>query len=334
VPPAWPAPPSTSHGPPGGSVFALAGRRAPGLYLVAWILSIAGLVMTFIVGPLASDEGVRILFIGVGALTVSLGLAAGAGSQVLERRGRGPGRYQGPSPLLAFGSYYFLMSALGLLLIVVLGTDPDQPLPFLIIAIVQSIGYLLLVSVFAVRTGALGWPAMGWPTWRGRAPDVVAGSVGAAILVMVPVTLLMVFVGGLIGLMLGVEAPRVLPFSETPLDALAVALAAAVVVPVGEELFFRGFSLTAWMTDLGPRSALVRTSLFFALIHVANIDSTTFGQGLGQAVLEVSVLLPVALVLGWLFIRRGLAAAISAHITYNAILLLLAYLASNLPEPT
>jgi hypothetical protein len=45
------------------------------------------------------------------------------------------------------------------------------------------------------------------------------------------------------------------------------------------------------------------------------------------------VLLPVAFVLGWLFLRYGMAGAISGHITYNSLLLLLAYLASKIPDP-
>jgi hypothetical protein len=47
----------------------------------------------------------------------------------------------------------------------------------------------------------------------------------------------------------------------------------------------------------------------------------------------MAVLIPVAFVLGWLFLRHGLVAAIVGHITYNALLLTLAYLASLLPEP-
>jgi len=136
-----------------------------------------------------------------------------------------------------------------------------------------------------------------------------------------------------VGLLLGVDAPSVLPLSATLLDGIFVTLAAAVIIPIGEELFFRGFALTAWMRDLGPRAALIRTSLFFALVHTANIGGVGFVEGLSQAVLQIVVLLPVAFVLGWLFLRYGMVGAISGHITYNSLLLLLAYLASKIPDP-
>ena len=43
--------------------------------------------------------------------------------------------------------------------------------------------------------------------------------------------------------------------------------------------------------------------------------------------------MPVGYVLGWLFARYGLVAAISGHISYNSCLLVLAFLASKLPDP-
>lgn len=289
--------------------------------------------MTFVLGPLASDARAGTFLIGAGALAVTLGLAAGAGAQVLERADRQPDRYRGPSPLLVFGAYFFAMSFIGLLLLSVLGVDPDQPFSFLGIGVVQAAGYVLVVWLFAVRTDALTWRAMGWPTWRSARPGAILRAAATAAAVMLPVTFGLVIVGGIVGLLLGVDAPRVLPLSETPLDGLMVTLAAAIIIPVGEEIFFRGFALTAWLRDLDERGALVRASLFFALVHIANIAGVDFATGLSQAVLQMAVLIPVAFVLGWLFVRYGLAAAIAGHITYNALLLTLAYLASLLPEP-
>ncbi len=124
-----------------------------------------------------------------------------------------------------------------------------------------------------------------------------------------------------------------LPAAQSSADALMVALTAALIIPIGEELFFRGFVLTAWLRDLGERTALVRSALFFALIHVVNISTDTFAEGLSQALLQTAVILPVGFVFGWLFLRYGMAAAIAAHITYNSLLLFLAYLANALPQP-
>ena len=322
------------EGPPGGGIFTLEGRRAPGLYLVAWVLTVVGLAVTFVLGPMASDATWRPILVFAGALAVTLGLAAAAGSQVLERAGRDPAFYRGPSPLLVFGVYFFAMSLVGLVLLSIVGVDPEQPFNFLGIGIVQAGGYLLVVWLFAVRTGALSWPQMGWPTWRGPALADVARGIGVAVLVMLPVTLVLLIVGGIVGLFLCTDAPQVLPLSETVADGVFVTIAAAVVIPLGEELFFRGFALSAWLRDLGTRRALVLSTVFFAVVHIVNIDTATFGEGLAQAALTLVVIAPVGLVLGWLFLRYGLLAAISGHITYNSLLLALAYVASRVPEPS
>ncbi len=320
------------EGPPGGGIFTLEGRRAPGLYLVAWILTVAGLAITLVLGPMASDADAGVLLIAIGAVIVTLGLAAAAGSQILERADRHPERYRGPSPLLVFAAYFFVMSLLGLVLITWLGLDPERPFAFLGFGVVQAAGYALIVWLFTVRAGVLSWRDMEWPALGTGAGDIVRSAASAAA-VMVPVTFGLLIVGGIVGLLLGVDAPQVLPLSETFADGVMVAIAAAIVIPIGEELFFRGFALTAWRRDLGDRSALIRASLFFALVHVANIAGVDFMTGLSQALLQTVVLVPVAFVLGWLFLRHGMVGAISGHITYNSLLLTLAFLASKLPEP-
>ena len=321
------------EGPPGAGIFTLEGRRAPGLYLVAWILSVAGFAVTFVLGPMASDPDWRPVLVFLGAVAVTLGLAAGAGSQVLERALRDPERYRGPSPLLVFGVYFFAMSLVGLVLLTVLDVDPERPFNFLGIGVVQAAGYLLVVWLFAVRTDALTWRQMGWPTWRGPGIGDIARSVGTAVLVMLPVTFALLFIGGIVGLLLGTDAPQVLPLSETFMDGVFVVLAAAILIPIGEEIFFRGFAQTAWTRDLGSGKALLRTTVFFAVVHIANLDAPTFGQGLAQAILTLVVILPVGYALGWLFQRYGLIAAISGHISYNSLLLALAFIASKIPEP-
>ena len=273
------------------------------------------------------------VLIFVGAVTVTVGLAAGAGAQVLERAGRGLESYRGPSPLLVFGVYFFFMSLIGLVLLSVIGVDPEQPFAFLGVTVVQAAGYVLVVWLFALRTGALTWPQMGWPTWNGSDARGIARSIGLAIGVMLPVTMAVLIVGSIAGLVLGTDAPQVLPLSETVLDGVFVTLAAAIVVPIGEELFFRGFAQTAWTRDLGPSRALRRSTVLFAVVHIANVDAVGFGQGLAQAGLTLVIILPVGYVLGWLFAQRGLVAAMAGHITYNSLLLSLAYLASRIPEP-
>jgi membrane protease YdiL (CAAX protease family) len=320
-PPDGPSPPL----PPGGGIFSLEGRAGPSLYLMAWILSVGGIALLLLIGPLASTELSQRLLMALGAALAALGLAFACGYQVLARRDRVAERYRGPSPLLVFGTFFFAVAAAGLLLIPSGAAEEVDPIAFLAIGAMQAMGFALVVWLFVVRSGALSWRQMGWPTWPGHS---VLGSIGASVVVILPTTLLLLIVGGLIGRILGVEAPTVLPTTDDRAGRLVVAAAAAVVIPIGEELFFRGFALTAWLRDLGPRAALVRSSLFFALIHIANINAD-FWTGARQAVLTVAIILPVGFVLGWLFLRRGMAAAIGGHIAYNGLLLVLVELAGG-----
>jgi membrane protease YdiL (CAAX protease family) len=298
---------------------------------------VGGLVVTFVVGPQASDGNVRALLVAIGSLVVAVGFAAAAGSQILERADRHPDRYRGPSPLLVFGAFYFVMSAIGVTVVVFLGVElgPDgTPFSFFAVAVVQASAYLLAVVLFAIRSGALGWQQMGWPAigeigFSGLVRPILTGMLAA-----LPLVAFVLVLGGTVGLLLGVEeAPRAYPLSVTALDGLFVVLGAGLIVPIGEELFFRGFALTAWRRDLGDRAALHRSSIFFALLHVVNVSGESFGDAFGQVVLVLAIILPVGYVLGWLFLRFGILAALGGHIGYTSILLALAYLARQQPVP-
>lgn len=325
-------PPPPPEGPPGGGIFSLEGRRAPGLYLVSWILSATGLALSLLIGPMASAEAARVILVIAGGVLLTLGLAAGAGSQILERRARPAERYRGSSPVLVFFAYFFALALVGIALFSSGFIDPEAPLGFITIGLFQVLGYAVVVWLFVVRSGALSWSEMGWPTWLGRDPGATLRAIGIAIAVVLPATIGILVVTGVLATILDVEAPNVLPTPETSLEAFAVAAGAALVLPIGEELFFRGFALTAWMRDLGPRNAIIRSALFFALIHIVNITTADFAEGLSQAMLQTAAILPLGLLLGWLFVRHGMAAAIAGHVSYNSLLLFLLLLSTYLPE--
>jgi membrane protease YdiL (CAAX protease family) len=158
---------------------------------------------------------------------------------------------------------------------------------------------------------------------------VALQGIGFGALVMLPTMVGILILSGIVAALLGVDAPSVLPSAATSLEAFAVALAAAVVAPIGEELFFRGFALSAWARDLPERSALLRSAAFFAVVHIANINAASFREGASQALLQVAVILPVGLVLGWLFLRKGIMASIAGHVTYNGLLLVLLLIANG-----
>ena len=258
-----------------------------------------------------------------GIVALGIGLAAAAGYQVVARADRRPDLYHGPSPLLLFGLVLVISTLISAGFGVLRLVDPDQPYGFLLGLVVVALVYIVCIELFVVRAGALTWTGMGWPA---RTPGMLRGAlrdIGFAVLVMIPVTFGVLVWGAVLAGILQVEAPATLPEAHASAEALAVVLAAAIVAPIGEEVFFRGFALTAWLQDMAERPALIRSALFFAVVHILNIRvaADQASEGLGQAILEFAVILPLGLALGWLFLRRGIVAAIAGHMAYNGILL-------------
>lgn len=313
-----PAPPPPA-GPPGGKVFTLEDRPAPALYLLAWLLTGTGAAMLLFSTQAPPSPG-RTLVLLVALLLLGTGFAAGSGYQVVARRGRPVAAYRGPAPVLVFG-LVVVLSAFGSGLLGAVGLAPESAAGFLAGLLVVALGYLIGVIAFVVRTGALTWTEMGWPAAGPGRPGRALGALvtgAVAALIAAPAVLLL---GGLATLLLGAEAAQILPPARDVTDRLLIALAVAVVAPVGEEIFFRGFALAAWARDLPVRSALVRSAVFFAVVHIANISAVTFAQGARQALLQLVVILPLGLLLGWLYLRRGILAAIGGHVAWNVLIL-------------
>jgi len=324
--PAGPTGAGTS-GPTGGGTFAVEGRPAAGLYVVAWVLGGIGLGALFIglqIGP--PWRGLLV----IGALLLLLAsLASAAGYQVIARRQRPAERFHGPAPLVLFGFQFALVNAVSLVLYGLGVPLADTPLGFLIATVVLLGGYVVVVWLFAVRTRVLRWRDLGLcrPLSAGR----VTADVAVAAATMFGVALVASILGGLLAKLLDVSAPAVVPAPGSGLDVLLVALGAGILVPIGEELFFRGYSLTAWLRDLGPRPALLRATVLFALVHIVTLSSDSFSNGIRQAVLVLAIIGPVGFVLGWLFLRRGLIAAIAGHAAFNLFGILVLVLSQMLP---
>jgi membrane protease YdiL (CAAX protease family) len=319
--------PDPTSTPPGGAIFSLE-RPAAGLYLVAWLLT--GIGLGFVIVGVVSTSSAKALLVLLGAIMAATGLAAAAGYQVVARRAsRSSEAYRGPSPVLAFVLSVALSAtfavALGMLGLLETTTGAD----FLLGLLVVAVAYAAVIELFVVRTGALSWNAMGWPTGMGRVGRFV-GDAAFGLIVTVPVVVPVLVGAGLLAALLGVQPTARIPIVEGGLESLLVVLGAALVAPVGEELFFRGFALTAWRRDLGARSALIRSAIFFALVHVANVGGATFGDAAREALLQVAVILPLGFVLGWVYERHGIGASIAGHVGYNASLLVLAAAAGQL----
>jgi membrane protease YdiL (CAAX protease family) len=306
---------------PGLSTFTIEGRAAPGLFVVGWLTALAGLALVLI--GVVAPSGLFLYFLG--PLLLTIGLIAGAGNQALERRARGFA-YAGPSPYLVLAAtiaaIYVVASSVGLVLHLVLADVdvPDYWINLLGVSI-QAVVFISIIRLTVVGTDALSWAEMGWRRFDGSAfRDLLSGA---------GIALPVIFLTSIVAAVL-VSIFRTVPDSPLPPTGVAVGLvvqliAGAVIAPIAEEAVFRGFAISAWRRTVGERGAIVRAALVFALAHVINISGSTFGEAGGLIVVGFATRLPVALALGWLFVRtRSIWAPIGLHMAFNAILLLVA----------
>ena len=322
------APPSGPSAPaaplparPGLSTFTIEGRAAPGLFVVGWLATIAGLGLVLI-GAFA-PSGLFLYFLGPVVLTI--GLVAGAGNQAIERRARGEA-YAGPSPYLVLATIvaavFAVGSSVGLVLQLLVG-DANLPdyVKNLIGVGIQALVFVGIIRLTVVSTDALTWHEMGWRRFdRTALRDALFGAV-----VAVPVIGLTSVVAAFLVAIFHQVPESPLPPTGVAQGALIQLIAGALLAPLAEETVFRGFALTAWMRTVGEQGALIRASLVFALAHVINVTGTDLGQVGGLIAVGFATRIPVALALGWLYLRtRSIWAPIGLHVAFNAILLLLA----------
>lgn len=297
------------------ATFSLEGRSVPALYLIGWVGSVMGLAI-IVVSVLAGRNAASPWIFLAGLILLALGIVAGAGSQAVERGRHRELAYHGPSPVLLLA----VVIVLTLLAIVVLlaplgrlGLDLDSPLGMMSSLAITTALYWVVVRLLVVGPGALSWTDMGL-----RHPPAAAVRdflVGA--LVAGPVLVVSILVGLLLSQFL--KAPQsVLPPSRDTIGTIADLVSAAVLAPLGEELFFRGFATTAWTRAMGVRRGIVAGAVLFAAAHVLTVSGDSAGDAAQQALYAFVALLPVAFVLGWLFIaRRSLYAAYGLHAAYN-----------------
>jgi membrane protease YdiL (CAAX protease family) len=296
--PAWPpAPPAR----PGASTFTIEGRAAPGLFVVGWLATIAGLTAVFI-GALSGGTLTSTVILGVGFLLLTVGLIAGAGSQGLERRARGILPYRGPSPFLVFAAA-IPVSILALLVAVIpmqaAGIPVDGPFGRTVSVLLQTVVYVLLLRLLVVDTGALGWAEMGLRRLDGSAfTDMAKGALWA-----VPVIAVTVPVAAILGTLFAVTPESPLPPAGETSGFLLNLVAGAILAPLGEEILFRGFATTAWVRGVGERRGIVRGALFFAVVHALTISGGSFWEALQLALIAFATRIPVALALGYLFVK-------------------------------
>ncbi len=299
-------------------------------------------------GALSGGTLTSTVILGVGFLLLTVGLISGAGAQGLERRARGVLPYRGPSPFLVFAAA-IPVSILALLVAVIpmqaLGIPVDGPFGRLASVLLQTIVYVLLIRLLVVDTGALTWAEMGLRRLgRSALADIAKGALWA-----IPVIAVTIPVAAILGSLFTVTPESPLPPAGETSGFVLNLLAGVILAPLGEEILFRGFATTAWVRGLGERRGIVRGALFFALVHVLTISGNTAGEAFQLALIGFATRIPVALALGYLFVRGysveipglGRITALPGsiwlpfglHATFNGILLILAEAAARAGVP-
>ncbi len=312
---------------PGASTFTIDGRAAPALFVVGWLATILGLGLVAI--GVMSGAGGPVLVVVAGLLLLSIGLIAAAGSQGMERRARAALPYVGPSPFLVFAAAIPLSALAGGLIVLVLDpfhVDLLGPAGQFVSIAALALIYVGLIRLLVIDTGALTWAAMGL-----RRPDrqAVVDIVGGA-LWAIPVIVLTIPISALLLQLFPVAPVSPLPPAGETAGFLLQLTAGALIAPFAEELLFRGLATTAWVRGLGVSRGILRGALVFAIAHVISVSGSTFGETFGLAVVGFATRVPIAVALGWLFVRRGsIWASFGLHAAFNGVLLVIGELAAR-----
>lgn len=307
-------------------MFTIEGRAAPALFVIGWLAGLLGLGLTVVALLGGSGPGSGILLV-LGMALLAVGLVSGAGSQSIERRAHGGHAYTGPSPLLVFGATiplsYLVAVAAGAPLALLAG-DVDRPVAEVILIGLQAVVTLSVIRLAVTGPGGLTWADIGFvrPA-RGYLDEFAWGAVmaGPAILVTIVVSAVLVAT-----LAAAPESP--LPPAGTDLGLALHLLGGALIAPFAEEVMFRGVATTAWVRTNGTRAGIVRAAILFAVAHVLLVGGATAGEAFALAVVGFFGRLPVALILGWVFVRRRtIWAPFALHATFNGVLIVLAEVA-------
>jgi membrane protease YdiL (CAAX protease family) len=325
-----PSPDAAPHRAPGLFRFSLEGRHAPGLFVGGWLPTVVGGGLVAIV-LLSGAGGASPVLLLVGLALLSVGLVLLGGSQTIERRAAAE-PYAGPSPVVLFLAIVTItLLVAGLLGIVLggLGVEVDKPIGDLVAVTLQGLIFVGVVRLMTVTTGALSWSDMGFTVDRRR----ILGMLGLGAVFALPT----IFITGLIASVLvplvGQAPPSPLPPTGTAAGLGLHLVAGAAIAPFAEEVVFRGAALTAWMRTVGPGGAIVRSAILFAAAHALGIGGENFGQAFGLALVATVARLPVALALGWIYVRTGsIWASIGLHSAFNAILIVISE--AGLAAPT
>jgi len=330
------------------SLLSLRGRASPRLYRLGLILGVPGFVALLVLWigarsglSFAGTPIPALVLVEAVSIVAAVGLSGAALAQAHQRMADGWKDYAGPAPLLAAGALLALIACLSLPLeygLSAAGILPGVAGSTLLQVLLYLATYVGVVHVLAVRTGASKTPelvdAWGRPVgrWRSRIARGFIGDILWALVLLLPLFFVSAILSALLAVALGLHAGDIsspVTTTVTTLDRWITILAVAVIVPIGEEIFYRGFATNGWGRSLGRNSALLRAALLFAAIHIINVTTTEAGLSLRAAVFNMSVRIPVAIALTWIYMRRrSLIASATLHGSYNGLIVIIGILAT------
>jgi membrane protease YdiL (CAAX protease family) len=186
-------------------------------------------------------------------------------------------------------------------------------------AVFVAIPLYVALARYRVSAATLGLRVDGWPRLA------AVGLLGAAAAMLLAVGMERAVVS-LLGLAIGparAEAMAAAEHAEDPLlpilntlrggpDLAWFFVLLAIVVPVGEEVFFRGFVYGGLRARWGPPAAAAASALFFAAVHLQLLHGVP--------------IFALGLLLAWLYARTGsLLPPIVAHAAHNVVAVLSAW---------
>jgi len=185
---------------------------------------------------------------------------------------------------------------------------------YLVSVMLQTIAVILALIYFNIIKGVT-WKEIGI---RAERPfRVLAYGLFGGIILFITV----VFTGLIIELILPVE-PYLQPFAEIVLgamgysDLIMLLIIGAVLVPIGEEIYFRGMVYPVFKKKWGLAAGMIFSGVFFSLMH---FDALRF----------VPLLLG-GIGLAYIYERSGsLFACMLAHGLWNGIMILLLYFSAD-----
>lgn len=193
---------------------------------------------------------------------------------------------------------------------------------------------VFLPFFFVVLIGTtLGWVRMrypgrvgrlvGWVRPQGR--HVVAG-LGLGLLAFAVINLGVTAILELVAQALGADLPAVQEgFREAARDpemAPFFVAGAVLFAPAAEELFFRGMLFPGLAKRVGVWPGIVLSAALFSLLHMSA------GAGSASNLLVAALILPLGVLLAWLYQRRGtLVVPFVVHAIFNlaGVVLLIAF---------